>query len=68
VHHADGTTVTVSTVAATNSAAGRAYLAVVGVVHPFVVRAMLRRAARTAARLCDKTPIRAPAAWEEPVG
>lgn len=65
---ADGTTVTVSTVAATNSAAGRAYLAVVGVVHPFVVRAMLRRAARTAARLCDEGPIRAPAAWEEPVG
>jgi hypothetical protein len=44
---ADGTTVTVSTVAATNSAAGRAYLRVVGLVHPFVVRAMLRRAART---------------------
>jgi hypothetical protein len=66
---ADGTTVTVSTVAATNSATGRAYLRVVGLVHPFVVRAMLRRAARrtswTAAR---RGPVTAPAASAPPVG
>jgi hypothetical protein len=43
-----GTTVTVSTVAAVQSAAGRAYLAVVRAVHPAVVRAMVRRAARRA--------------------
>ncbi|WP_229068899.1 DUF2867 domain-containing protein [Actinoplanes sp. DH11] len=42
-----GTTVTVSTVAATRTRAGRAYLAVVRLVHPWVVRAMLRHAART---------------------
>jgi hypothetical protein len=45
---ADGTTVTVSTLAATRSRAGRAYLAVVRLVHPLVVRAMLRHAGRTA--------------------
>ncbi|GGQ61473.1 DUF2867 domain-containing protein [Couchioplanes azureus] len=44
---ADGTTVTVSTLAATRSPAGRAYLAVVRLVHPLVVRAMLRHAGRT---------------------
>ena len=41
---ATGTTVTVSTVAATRSRAGRVYLAIVRLVHPAVVRAMLRRA------------------------
>ncbi len=45
---ADGTTVTVSTVAAVRSHAGRVYLAVVRLVHPTVVKAMLRRAARAA--------------------
>ena len=65
---ADGTTVTVSTVAATNSAAGRAYLGVVSVVHPFVVRAMLRRAARTTVRAAQRGAVRAPAAWASPVG
>ncbi len=45
---ADGCTVTVSTVAATRSAAGRIYLRVVRLVHPRVVRAMVRRAARRA--------------------
>jgi hypothetical protein len=45
---ARGTTVTVSTVAAIRSPAGRLYLAVVKVVHPMVVRSMLRRAARKA--------------------
>ncbi|WP_282759869.1 DUF2867 domain-containing protein [Actinoplanes sandaracinus] len=44
----DGTTVTLSTHAATRSRAGRAYLGLVGLVHPAVVRAMLRRAARKA--------------------
>ncbi|MEV8510404.1 DUF2867 domain-containing protein [Actinoplanes sp. NPDC051475] len=43
----DGTTVTVSTLAATRSRAGRFYLAVVRLVHPLVVRAMLRHAGRT---------------------
>ncbi|OJF14740.1 DUF2867 domain-containing protein [Couchioplanes caeruleus] len=43
----DGTTVTVTTLAATRSRAGRAYLAVVRLVHPLVVRAMLRHAGRT---------------------
>ncbi|MFI7600457.1 DUF2867 domain-containing protein [Actinoplanes sp. NPDC049681] len=43
----DGTTVTVSTLAATRSRAGRLYLAVVRLVHPLVVRAMLRHAGRT---------------------
>lgn len=42
-----GTTVTVSTRAAARNRAGRAYLAVVRLAHPWVVRAMLRRAART---------------------
>lgn len=45
-----GTTVTVSTVAAARTAAGRAYLAIVRLFHPPVVRAMLHRAARTATR------------------
>ncbi|MFI5495006.1 DUF2867 domain-containing protein [Actinoplanes sp. NPDC051859] len=45
---ADGATITVSTLAATRSRAGRAYLAVVRMVHPLVVKAMLRRAGRTA--------------------
>jgi hypothetical protein len=43
----DGTTITVATLAATRSRAGRAYLAVVRLVHPLVVRAMLRHAGRT---------------------
>jgi hypothetical protein len=42
----DGTTITVATLAATRSRAGRAYLAVVRLVHPLVVRAMLRHAGR----------------------
>ncbi|MFI7547891.1 DUF2867 domain-containing protein [Actinoplanes sp. NPDC049599] len=42
----DGTTVTVATLAATRSRAGRGYLAVVRLVHPLVVRAMLRHAGR----------------------
>jgi hypothetical protein len=45
---ADGTTVTVATLAATRSRAGRAYLAAVRLVHPLVVRAMLRHAGRAA--------------------
>jgi hypothetical protein len=44
---ADGTTITVATLAATRSRAGRAYLAVVRPVHPLVVKAMLRHAGRT---------------------
>ena len=44
---ADGTTVTVATLAATRSRAGRAYLAAVRLVHPLVVRAMLRHAGRS---------------------
>ncbi len=44
---ADGTTVTVATLAATRSRAGRAYLGAVRLVHPLVVRAMLRHAGRT---------------------
>lgn len=44
----DGSTVTVSTVAAVRTRAGRAYLAVVRLVHPVVIRAMVRRAARRA--------------------
>nr|WP_281188572.1 DUF2867 domain-containing protein [Micromonospora nigra] len=44
----DGTTITVATLAATRSRAGRAYLAVVRLVHPLVVRATLRHAGRTA--------------------
>jgi hypothetical protein len=43
----DGTTVTVATLAAVRSRAGRAYLAAVRLVHPLVVRAMLRHAGRT---------------------
>ncbi len=42
----DGTLVTVSTVAAVHSPAGPVYLAVVRLVHPVVVRSMLRGAAR----------------------
>jgi len=42
-----GATVTVATLAATRTRAGRAYLAVVRLAHPWVVRAMLRHAART---------------------
>ncbi|SCG49002.1 DUF2867 domain-containing protein [Micromonospora coxensis] len=44
---ADGTTVTVATLAASRSRSGRAYLAAVRLVHPLVVRAMLRHAGRT---------------------
>ncbi len=44
---ADGTTITLATLAAARSRAGRAYLAVVRLVHPLVVRAMLRHAGRT---------------------
>lgn len=43
----DGTTVTVATLAATRTRAGRAYLAAVRLAHPLVVRAMLRHAGRT---------------------
>ena len=43
-----GTTVTLSTHATTRSRAGRAYLGLVRLFHPVVVRAMLRRAARKA--------------------
>lgn len=43
---AGGSTVTVSTVATARSRPGKAYLAVVRLFHPTVVRAMLRRAAR----------------------
>ncbi|GAB1640012.1 DUF2867 domain-containing protein [Krasilnikovia sp. MM14-A1259] len=43
-----GTTVTVATTAAVRTGARRIYLAVVKLVHPAVVRAMLRRAARRA--------------------
>jgi hypothetical protein len=45
---ADGTTVTLSTVAATRSRTGRVYLAPVRLMHPAVVKAMLRHAARAA--------------------
>ena len=45
---ADGTTVTVATLAASRTRAGRGYLAVVRRVHPLVVRAMLRHAGRVA--------------------
>ncbi len=44
----DGTTVTVSTVAAVRTRAGRAYLQAVRLLHPAVVRAMTHRAARVA--------------------
>jgi hypothetical protein len=44
----NGTTVTLSTHATVRSRAGRAYLAVVRLFHPPVVKAMLRRAARVA--------------------
>ncbi|GIE28276.1 hypothetical protein Ait01nite_013210 [Actinoplanes italicus] len=44
----DGTTITLSTHATARSASGRAYLALVRLLHPVVVRAMLRRAARNA--------------------
>ncbi len=44
----DGCTVTVSTAAAARNRVGRAYLAVVRRVHPAVVRAMVRGAARRA--------------------
>ncbi|PZF93154.1 DUF2867 domain-containing protein [Micromonospora deserti] len=43
-----GSTVTVSAVAAVRTRAGRAYLAVVRLVHPAVIWAMVRRAARRA--------------------
>jgi hypothetical protein len=43
----DGSTITVTTMAATRSRAGRAYLAAVRLMHPLVVRAMLRHAGRT---------------------
>ena len=43
-----GITITVSTVAAVRSTAGRGYLAVVRLVHPAVVKAMLRWAGRAA--------------------
>lgn len=42
--------VTVSTVAAPSNTRGRAYLVPVRLVHPFVVRAMLRHAHRRAAQ------------------
>ncbi|AEV85420.1 hypothetical protein ACWT_4400 [Actinoplanes sp. SE50] len=54
---ADGTTVTVATLAATRSRAGRAYLAVVRRVHPLVVRTMLRHAARTVAGFTAAGPL-----------
>jgi hypothetical protein len=43
----DGTTVTVATLAASRTRAGRGYLTVVRLVHPLVLRAMLRHAGRT---------------------
>ncbi|MEV1143012.1 DUF2867 domain-containing protein [Micromonospora sp. NPDC049799] len=43
----DGTTITVATLAGTRSRSGRAYLAAVRLIHPLVVRAMLRHAGRT---------------------
>ncbi|MET7877685.1 DUF2867 domain-containing protein [Micromonospora profundi] len=42
-----GTTITVATLAAARSGAGRAHLAAVRLVHPLVVRAMLRHAGRS---------------------
>jgi hypothetical protein len=44
----DGTTVTLATHANARTRGGRVYLAVVRLFHPAVVKAMLRRAARTA--------------------
>ena len=44
---ADGTTITVATLAAARTRAGRAYLAAVRLAHPLVVKAMLRHAGRT---------------------
>ncbi|MEV4483453.1 DUF2867 domain-containing protein [Micromonospora coxensis] len=59
---ADGTTVTVATLAASRSRSGRAYLAVVRLVHPLVVRAMLRHAGRTTvAPWRSVSPTRTPA-------
>lgn len=58
----DGTTVTLSTRAAIRSGRGRFYLAGVRIVHPFVTRAMLRRAALNAvAPPRTVTPCRRPA-------
>lgn len=45
----DDRAVTVSTVARPHHAVGRGYLAIVGLIHPTVVRAMLGRAARSMA-------------------
>ncbi|GIE47406.1 hypothetical protein Ani05nite_09400 [Amorphoplanes nipponensis] len=61
---AAGTTVTVATLAATRSRAGRAYLAVVRLVHPLVVRAMLRHAGRVTVAPWRSTGPRA----DQPVG
>ncbi|MEU4620447.1 DUF2867 domain-containing protein [Actinoplanes sp. NPDC023801] len=44
----DGTTITLSTHATARNRSGRGYLAVVGLFHPPIVRAMARRAARAA--------------------
>lgn len=58
----DATVVTVSTAAAVRSRAGRAYLGVVRLAHPAVVRAMLRRAARRFTAAPTGTHQRTPAA------
>jgi hypothetical protein len=44
----DGTTITLATHATAHNRAGRAYLALVRIFHPPIVKAMLRRAARNA--------------------
>ncbi|GIF30590.1 DUF2867 domain-containing protein [Actinoplanes utahensis] len=57
----DGTTVTVSTHATARSRTGRAYLALVRLAHPTIVKAMLRRAARRATSpTTTATPARIP--------
>jgi hypothetical protein len=62
----DGTTVTVATLAATRSRGGRAYLAVVRLVHPLVVRAMLRHAGLAAVAPWRHTGASSPAAAGRP--
>ena len=57
---ADGTTITVATLAATRSRTGRAYLAAVRLVHPLVVKAMLRHAGRTTVSPWRSTAAAAP--------
>lgn len=57
----DDDAVTVTTVVATHGRRGRLYMRVVSLVHPAIVRAMLRRAARELAR-AGSSPERLPAA------